>query len=169
MQLIAATPDMAAADLRERARLGQLLNATLPRDWPPPFNDEGSARWFADHLARHPAAVGWMIWYFVLVDGDARTAIGNGGFKGEPRDGTVEIGYSIIPQFQRRGYATEAAQALVDWAFGHYDVARVVADTLPDSAASQALLGKLGFRRTGGADEPGVLRFEKLKQPLAES
>jgi RimJ/RimL family protein N-acetyltransferase len=169
MQLIAATPAMAAADLRDRARFARLLNATLPRDWPPPLNDEGSALWFADHLAQHPDAVGWMIWYFVLVDGAARTVIGNGGFKGKPRDGTVEIGYSIIPEFQRRGYATEAAQALVDWAFRHNDVARVVAETLLGSGASQALLGKLGFRRTGGADEPGVLRFEKLKQPLAES
>jgi ribosomal-protein-alanine N-acetyltransferase len=166
MQLIAATPDMAAADLRDRARFARLLNATLPRDWPPPLNDEGSAHWFADHLAQHPDAVGWMIWYFVLDDGDARTAIGNGGFKGKPCDGTVEIGYSIIPEFQRRGYATEAAQALVGWAFGHDDVARVVAETLPGSAASQKLLSKLGFQRTGRADEPGVLRFEKLKRPL---
>jgi RimJ/RimL family protein N-acetyltransferase len=169
MQLIAATPDMAAADLRDRARFARLLNATLPRDWPPPLNDEGSAHWFADHLAKHPDAVGWMIWYFVLDDGDARTAIGNGGFKGKPRDGTVEIGYSIIPEFQRWGYATEAAQALVGWAFGHDDVARVVAGTLPESAASQAVLSKLGFRRTGRADESGVLRFEKLKRPPAES
>jgi ribosomal-protein-alanine N-acetyltransferase len=165
MQLIAATHDMAVAALGDRARLAHLLSATLPRDWPPPLNDEASALWFADQLARHPDAVGWMMWYFVLDQGDGRTAIGNGGFKGEPRDGAVEIGYSIVPAFQSRGFATEAARALAEWAFGHDSVDRVIAQTLPESTASQALLSKLGFRRTGGADEPGVLRFEKLKRP----
>jgi RimJ/RimL family protein N-acetyltransferase len=127
------------------------------------LNDADSARFFLDYLTAHPDAVGWMLWYFILDQGGSRIAIGNGGFKGEPVEGTVEIGYSIVPEFQRHGYAFEGVGALVDWAFDHDDVRRVVAETLPELDGSQALLRKLGFRRTVHASEPGLLRFERFR------
>ena len=163
LHLIAATLAMADAEASDRARLSILLRASLPLDWPPPLNDEASARWFTEYLRLHPAAVGWVMWYFILDDAGARRAIGNGGFKGEPNGGTVEVGYSIVPKFQRRGYATEAGGALVEWSLGHDTVNRVVAETLPELAASKAVLRKLGFQPAEGASAPGVLRFERLK------
>lgn len=115
------------------------------------------------YLAAHPDAVGWMLWYFVLNRNGSRIAVGNGGFKGKPVDGAVEVGYSIVTKFQRQGYASEGVGALIDWAFDHPDVQRVIAETLPELDGSQALLRKLGFRSVEGASEPGVLRFEKLR------
>jgi RimJ/RimL family protein N-acetyltransferase len=149
---------MAEAELHDRALLSRVLEAAVPDDWPPPFNDEDSARYFLDYLTAHPDAVGWMMWYFVRDGGDARIVIGNGGFKGAPVDAKVEIGYSIMPAFQRHGYATEAVSALIDWAFSHEPVTRIVAETLPDLHASQALLRKLAFREVQ-ASHPHVLRF----------
>lgn len=163
LHLIAATLAMANAEASDRARLAMLLRAALPFDWPPPLNDEASARWFTEYLSLHPAAVGWVMWYFILDDAGARRAVGNGGFKGEPCGGTVEVGYSIVPEFQRRGYATEATGALVEWALGHDTVNRVIAETLPELAASKAVLRKLGFQPAEDASAPGVLRFERLK------
>ena len=159
LHLIAATLEIARAEVSDRSILARLLDARLPADWPPPLNDDDSARFFLDYLTQHPADVGWMAWYFVAIDNGERVAIGNGGFKGAPSDGAVEIGYSVVPRYQRRGFAGEAVRALIAWAFSHDGVERVVAQTLPESVASQALLCKLGFRETA-PPEPGTLLFE---------
>jgi ribosomal-protein-alanine N-acetyltransferase len=160
LHLVAARLEMVLAPL---ASLSDALDAALPSFWPPPFNDESSARFFAEYLTAHPEAVGWMLWYFVLTENGSRIAIGTGGFKGKPVEGTVEIGYSIVPEFQRRRYAFEGVGALVNWAFEHDDVQRVIAETFPELEGSQALLRKLGFRSVEGASEPGIRRFEKLR------
>ena len=62
-------------------------------------------------MIQHP----WRYGFFVL-ERESHTAIGTAGFKGPP-DGadTVEIAYGIVPAFKGRGYATEAAGALVEF------------------------------------------------------
>jgi GNAT superfamily N-acetyltransferase len=47
--------------------------------------------------------------------------------QGPPQDETSEIGYSVLPQFQGRGYATEMVGVLVKWAMGRPGVTRVAA------------------------------------------
>jgi len=160
LHLIAATSELAQAEVSDRQALARLLDARLPADWPPPLNDDESARFFLEHLTAHPSATGWMLWYFIAVDeAGERVAVGNGGFKGEPSDGAVEVGYSIVPRYQRSGFAAEGVRALVAWAFADERVERVVARTFPELPASQALLRKLGFLETARA-EPGTLSFE---------
>ena len=90
-----------------------------------------------------------------------RVTIGNGGFKGQASaDGTVEIGYSILPEYQNKGYGTEAVKALVNWAFQHPEVKRAIAETLPELKASQRLLEKCNFVYIGEGSKPGIIRFE---------
>jgi ribosomal-protein-alanine N-acetyltransferase len=169
LDLVPATYDLCVAEIEDSAALGKALGAVVPGDWPPPLNDEESQQFFMKTLRDRPAAVGWAVWYFIADTGTTRVLIGNGGFKGEPREGTVEIGYSIIPAFQRRGYASEAVEALVLWAFDDPRVSRVVAETFPDLAGSLGVLRKAGFRKCGGATEPGALRFERLKAHKEET
>jgi ribosomal-protein-alanine N-acetyltransferase len=166
LRLVAGTLETARAEVNDREGLARLLDAVVPPDWPPPLNDANSARYFLDYLTKHPTAVGWMMWYFIRTDDGRAVAIGNGGFKGEPSAGSVEIGYSIVPQYQRRGFAGEAVQALLAWAIGHDSVQRVIAETLPESRASQALLRKLGFAEIEPS-EPGVLRFQLEARKVA--
>jgi len=161
LELVPATFEHCSAEITDPALLGEMLGAIVPDGWPPPLNDEHSQRYFLEALRDRPSAVGWCMWYFVLRDGP-RTAIGNGGFKGEPSGGTVEIGYSVMPDHHRRGYASEAVDALVRWAFGDARVRRVIAETLPELVASIGVLRKTGFRPCEGASEPGLLRFERL-------
>jgi ribosomal-protein-alanine N-acetyltransferase len=61
---------------------------------------------------------------------------------------TPEFGlfYAFSPAFQRKGYATEAARALVDYAFTQLHVQRIVATTTHDNAASMGVMRKLGMR-----------------------
>ena len=61
---------------------------------------------------------------------------------------TPEVGlfWVIDPDHQRQGYATEAAQALIDQAFTQWRLKRIVATTEYDNLASQAVMRKLGMR-----------------------
>ena len=90
--------------------------------------------------------------------------VGEGGFKGPPRDGVVEIAYGTAPAHRGKGYATQTAAALVQYALEFGEVSLVLAHTLPDSTASQRVLTKCGFQRVGEVIDPEdglVWRFEK--------
>jgi len=54
--------------------------------------------------------------------------------------------YAISPAYQRQGYASEAAQALVDYAFRVLNVKRVVATTDHDNPGSMGVMRRLGMR-----------------------
>jgi RimJ/RimL family protein N-acetyltransferase len=59
---------------------------------------------------------------------------------------SIELGFSFLPAHQGSGYATEAARALVDWAFAA-GFHRVYGRLEPRNAASARVLEKLGMRR----------------------
>ncbi len=170
LELVAGTATFSQAELNDRSRFAALLEARVPEDWPPPLNDEASMTWYANFLAENPEGVGWGLWYFVRRQpGQERLLLGNGGFKGMPApDGTVEIGYSIIPAHQRHGYASEAVRGLLAWAWRHATVRRVLAETFPDLTPSIRVLEKAGFTHIGPGSEPGIICFE-LPRPLATS
>ncbi len=54
--------------------------------------------------------------------------------------------YAFSPTHQRKGYATEAAQALVDYAFQQLQLRRIVATTSFDNTASMGVMTKLGMQ-----------------------
>ena len=56
----------------------------------------------------------------------------------------VDIGYAFLPEYRGRGYAFEAAQAVMLHARG-LGIARLAAFAAPDNAASIALLLRLGL------------------------
>ena len=64
-------------------------------------------------------------------------------------DYELEIGYGIKEEHRCQGYATEAARALVRFAFGQAGQEVVVAIVKPENAASQRVIEKLGFTRCG--------------------
>jgi RimJ/RimL family protein N-acetyltransferase len=80
-----------------------------------------------------------------LADG---RAVGGVGFKGQPANGCVEIGYGLAPSARGHGYAAEAVVALLAMAAEH-GVPKVIADTALDNIASQRTLDRAGFRLVG--------------------
>jgi RimJ/RimL family protein N-acetyltransferase len=102
---------------------------------------------------------------FFLVHREQREAIGTAGFKGPPDGGgIVEIAYGVAPSFEGQGYATEAAAALVAFAFDSGLVQLVRAHTLPAANASTRVLAKCGFRHVGEVVDPDdgpVWRWER--------
>jgi len=59
------------------------------------------------------------------------------------------IGYTISPEFQRKGFGFEVTNLLVDYLFEKYNLHRLVAKTDPDNIASIKILEKIGFRKEG--------------------
>jgi [ribosomal protein S5]-alanine N-acetyltransferase len=82
--------------------------------------------------------------YWLIVIKEPPFGIGLAGFKGSPdANGEAEIGYGIDEAYWNRGYMTEAAGALCDWALSHPECTAVVANTVKNPA-SDRVLEKLG-------------------------
>ena len=137
------------------------------RAWVDAMDPSEKAELSADWLARLHASTSADPWThgFSLVLRDSDIVVGKSGFKGPPAaDGTVEIAYGVVPDYQGKGYATEAAQALVAFAFSSGRVRVVRAHTLPEPNASTRVLTKCGFRHIGEVIDPEdglVWRWEK--------
>jgi RimJ/RimL family protein N-acetyltransferase len=136
--------------LRNKKELEPMLDVTVPDDWPtfPESMPHGY-----EILKSDPASLNWGFYFFIHT-GD-HVLIGEGGFKGKPdEEGVVEIGYALVPEYRRRGFATEAARGLTDYAFLHPEVTIVQAHTLIDGTASINVLKKLGMKFISTAQDP---------------
>ena len=73
-----------------------------------------------------------------------------------------------MPDHRRRGYAIEAARALMDWAAQEHDVASFFVSIAPDNVASLALAAKLSFAQVGEQidEEDGLEYVFQLVRPL---
>ena len=127
--------------LRERlASLSEAERAELSPDWLELVNNATTAS---------PWIVG-----FNMICAENQSMVGQCGFKGPPTDGVVEIAYAVEPSEQGKGYATEAARALTQFAFTCEDVRLVCAHTLPTANASTRVLDKCGFQHVGTVNDP---------------
>lgn len=77
-----------------------------------------------------------------------------------PDHRSAAIGYCLDDAVWGQGYATEAARALLSWAFDTLDLNRVQAETDTRNAASARVLEKLGFVREGTLREDCVVNGE---------
>jgi ribosomal-protein-alanine N-acetyltransferase len=123
----------------------------------------------ADFLARLGAAKQSDPWQFgfAIIHKMDNVLIGICGFPAPPdSNGTAEIAYGIAPAYQRRGYATEAARALIDFATNDSRVITIRAHTLAEENASTRVLEKCGLKKIGDTIDPenglAVWRWEKL-------
>jgi RimJ/RimL family protein N-acetyltransferase len=96
----------------------------------------------------------------------ASTNISPAGFR------TTELGlfYAIAPAYHRQGYATEATQAMIQYAFEELRLKRIVATTTYDNAASIGVMRKLGMRieKNPYPDPPWLQVVGILENPLKE-
>ena len=76
-------------------------------------------------------------------------------------DGCVaELGFTLAPPHHGKGYASEAAGAVVDALFAHTNVHRIVGSIDPANVASMRVLEHVGFRYEGTARRADLVRGE---------
>ena len=162
LSLVAASLRHVEAELSGPHALAVLLGAAVPASWPPGEYDRHAQEYFRDRLAAAPSDdAGWFGWYGITQAPRfaSPTLVVAAGFVGPPgEDGTVETGYSVVPEARGLGYATEAVKALLAWALGH-GALRVIAHTTPANVASVTVLRRCGFVEEGPGEEPGTIRF----------
>ena len=104
---------------------------------------EGFAAWF-----KLGDAIRWGIWH-----AESDQLIGTCCFDQIHRSfRRVNLGYNLLSEFWGHGYASEACQAIVRWAFEdglETPVNRIQAITVPENAKSEMVLKRLGFQREG--------------------
>ncbi len=108
----------------------------------------------------------WVTYWLVVIDslaGDGPFGAGLLGFKGCPdRNGEVEIGYGLDPDYQNKGHITEAVRAMIAWAFQDPQCTSVIApNTQRVNLASNRVLAKVGMRVYAETDDALFWRIDR--------
>jgi len=156
LELIPFTAD--AIDLllaRDETRLRETTGLEFPQPLRPPPLMEELLPQVRDRLRAEPASLGW--WTWLAVERDSRRVTGALGFGGPPDpEGAVMVGYSTYPGANRKGYASEATRALVDWALAQPGVTRVCASIPPDNWPARRVAEKVGMEIFGTVWEEDI-------------
>lgn len=161
LRLVTITPAMLKAEEAADGSLGKMLSADVTREWPPEHWEPHVYHFIAKQYDDEPRTHGWHR-YVLLPNGRGTaqpyTLIGAvGAF---PKlDGDAEIGYSTLPSYQRRGYGTEAARALVGWLLTQKDVESVSAQTYPRLPESIKVMERCGMTYAGPGEDEGTVRY----------
>ncbi|TDD81892.1 GNAT family N-acetyltransferase [Actinomadura rubrisoli] len=116
--------------------------------WADDFPAEGD-RVIAGFITGHPDGLG-EYGQRLIVERESGLVVGSIGLFWPPADGAVEFGYGVVASRRGRGYATEAARALVAFALASPEVKTVVASVELSNPESGRVLEKAGLRREDG-------------------
>ncbi len=161
LTLVAADEALLRAEIQSTVALGIAVDSLVPATWPLENHDQGVMQWLLRSSVLIRPEGPWRFFYMVL--NTPRTLIGTCGFRGAPDTrGCVEVGYSVLQEFQCRGFASEAVMALMSAAFAK-GAAEVAAETFPSLAPSLRVMGKCGMTHVGAGSEPGTVRYSRRR------
>lgn len=117
-------------------------------DWLRYIGDRGvrtldDARAYIDRAVEAYRRLGFGLWLVELRDGGV--PVGLCGLIRRDALEDVDVGFAFLPAYRGRGYASEAAAAVLDYGWRVVGLRRVVAIVSPDNAASVRVLERLGF------------------------
>jgi ribosomal-protein-alanine N-acetyltransferase len=153
LDLILMHSDFLRASLAgDRPAAERLLGRSIPPDW---YEKRAIMEMRLTDLQEDPSLQPWLLRAMVLRE--EGLMVGHIGCHGAPdaaylRDiapGALEFGYTVFPEFRRRGYAREAARALMRWAHQEQQVSRFILSIRPDNLPSLCLARQFGFQRIG--------------------
>jgi ribosomal-protein-alanine N-acetyltransferase len=136
-----------------------------------PFADRAATDAWIERMRAHNDEHGFAYWAVELPG--VASLIGAVGlsrvrFAGFPFAPAVEIGWRLARPYWSQGYATEAARAVLEDAFGRLGLDEIVAFTLPVNHRSQAVMQRLGMTRDPADDfeHPGVSKGHPWRRHL---
>lgn len=151
------TLDCTTSAPEAREPIARACNARVPESWPVEHYDQ-EALDYTRNILEADAAAEYVMRYIVTRDDD--TVIGIVGSGAPDEQGRVIIGYSVLPEYQRRGFASEALQGVIDWVRDRDGVRSVIGDTYPHLVASIRTMEHCGFTFAGAGEGEGVIRYE---------
>lgn len=104
---------------------------------------------------------------YTLIRKEGSRKIGTCGlYDREGKEG-IDIGFALLPEYEKKGFAFEAANRILAAAFDEFEIETISAFTTKDNTSSQKLLEKLGLKNEGTTKLPNddeelvVYRIEK--------
>jgi len=117
------------------------------------MDENGPLRWRVPQVKADAAVNKWFVRW--MVEKTSREIVGSISFHGPPDEaGMMEIGLGVHPDFQRRGYATEALTGMWSWVVDQPGVELLRYTVAPDNVESIALVKKFGFAHVGQQIDP---------------
>ncbi len=107
------------------------------------------------------------LWYtnWQIVLKEENRSIGGIGFKRCPNEnGEVEVGFGIQPEYQGKGYITEALKEIIKWAFEQPQVSSVIAETEKTNTPSYRVLEKAGMAKYRETEKCFLWKITKTKE-----
>jgi ribosomal-protein-alanine N-acetyltransferase len=149
LDLVALLPaEIEALIAGDIERAGFRAGVRFPLDWPTDSDARDGLSWHLRALQADEKQVAWRI--RVIVERSSGSVVGSINLKGPPdADGDVEIGWGLTEEHRHRGYAFEAALAVVAWVLQQPEVRCISAAVPDDNLSSQRLAAKLGLVRAG--------------------
>ena len=143
LSLICCNKEILEALFKGDNTLAALLQINIPVKWTE-FG-EPAFKYTYDNILNGSGKIQW--WSYLPVLKNTKTLLGSCGYKGDPKNGMVEIGYEIAEAYRSLGLATEMAKALIKKAFKSDEVKYVQAHTLAVENESGSVLLKCGMKR----------------------
>lgn len=164
LKLIPCPLEVAEASIFNPSLVAEILGASVPKDWQK-TEVQDFLPMYAQMLVDDPSMLGWGVW--LMIQNQENTLIGDLGFGGKPDEsGSLEMGYEVFAAYRNQGYGFEAVEALVNWAFSHSELRRIVAHCPADNLASKRILEKLGMERLHLVEVPDLPNSQVWKWQL---
>jgi ribosomal-protein-alanine N-acetyltransferase len=96
------------------------------------------------HYIEHQKKYGYAVWAAILKE--TNEMIGTAGLQHLDNGEEIEVGYGFDKPFWGKGYATEAARALLHYGFETLGLEKIVAVAIPENIPSRHVMEKLGMK-----------------------
>jgi RimJ/RimL family protein N-acetyltransferase len=115
------------------------------QSWAAPVSVEDARELIAEFAAGDPHQPGW---FQHAIDCEG-VLIGDVGVNLHENEMQADIGFTLVPAYQGRGYATEAVRSVVRYLFAAQGLHRISAECDARNVRSARLLARVGFQEEG--------------------
>ncbi len=148
---LAAVESLLAGDSR---RLEDATGARFRWPAPPPYMAEALPD-VRERLRLRPEEAPW--WTWLIVREDTGEAVGSVALGGPPDpSGAVLVGYTVYPEHEGHGFATEAVRGMIGWAFRQPGVREVRALAPVWNTPALRVAENVGMRPVGSDEDDDV-------------